>query len=101
MDALWYREMPTAAYVPRWLTCRTPDGPVNALVFTMNRATEAYVRDLPPSQLVQVINGAHGRSGPCREYVMETADALVAHNIHDRHLQTIVTHLQHADKALA
>src|SRR5699024_9015722 len=47
MDALWRREMPSGAYLPKWLNCQTPSGAIKALVFTMNRATDAYVRDLP------------------------------------------------------
>lgn len=94
MRALWYREMPTGAYIPRWLTCRTPEGPIRALVFTMNRKIEAYIPHLPPDRLVTVINQAYGRSGACREYVLETASALQQHNIHDRRLQAIIRHLQ-------
>src|SRR5690625_7076333 len=74
MDALWRREMPSGAYIPRWLNCHTPTGRVNALTFTMNRATDGYVRDLPPDRLIQVIHSAHGKYGPCLEYVLETAD---------------------------
>lgn len=93
MQALWYREMPTGAYIPRWLNCRTPLGSVRALVFTMDRTKETYVPHLPPDTLVSVVNQAVGRSGACREYVMETASALQRHNIHDSRLQTIVQHL--------
>lgn len=94
MQALWYREMPTGAYIPRWLACRTPEGVVRALVFTMNRAIETYVPHLPPERLVSVVNQAHGRSGPCREYVIETASALQQHNIHDKRLESIIRHLR-------
>src|SRR3546814_4203916 len=40
MEALWRREMPSGAYLPKWLSCRTDEGLVTALVFTMNRNTE-------------------------------------------------------------
>lgn len=93
MDALWRREMPGGAYIPRWLNCRTENGPVRALTFTMNRATDAYVRDLPPEHLVRVVRQAHGRNGPCLEYVLETARALTQFDIHDQRLQTIVRQL--------
>jgi len=94
MDALWRREMPSGAYIPRWLNCHTPTGRVNALTFTMNRATDGYVRNLPPDRLVQIIHSAHGKYGPCLEYVLETADALQKYNIHDRHLHSIIRDLQ-------
>lgn len=93
MDVLWRREMPSGAYIPKWLNCHTPDGAVRALAFTMNRATDAYVRDLPPDRLVNVVHGAHGQNGPCLEYIMETAQALQKFNIYDRRLQTVVQQL--------
>lgn len=93
MKALWRREMPSGAYIPKWLNCNTPHGSVKALVFTMNRSTDAYVRNLPPEQLVRVVRNAHGSNGPCLEYVLETAQALTEHNIVDQRLQTVVSHL--------
>lgn len=86
MSALWRREMPSGAYIPRWLNCRTESGPITALAFTMNRNTDAYVRDLPQERLLQIVRNAHGNYGPCIDYVLETADALARHNIVDRRL---------------
>lgn len=93
MQALWKREMATGAYHPRWLNCSTEHGPVKALAFVMNRNTEAYVRGLTLAQLVEIVSSAHGKYGPCTEYVLETARALKDWNIHDRRLQTLVDHL--------
>lgn len=90
MDALWQREMPSGAYLPRWLACRTSAGDVRALAFVMNRRKDSYVRDLPAEQLVRVVHGARGRNGACLEYVLETAYALHRHNICDRRLQQLV-----------
>lgn len=94
MEALWRREMPSGAYLPKWLNCRTPAGRVKALVFTMNRTTDAYVRDLPAEHLVRVIHSAHGHNGPCLEYVIETAQALKQFNIRDQRLQKVVQQLR-------
>lgn len=94
MEALWRREMPSGAYIPRWLTCRTDEGPVSALAFTMNRNTDAYVRDLPHEHLLDIVRNAHGTYGPCIDYVLETADALQHHNIVDKRLSTLASHLR-------
>ena len=93
MEALWKREMSTGAYHPRWLACTTPHGVVKALAFVMNRNTEGYVRGLSMEQLVNIVCSAHGRYGPCTEYVLETARALKHSNIQDRRLQVLVDHL--------
>ncbi len=93
-DALWLREMPSGAYIPRWLRCRTSQGDTRALVFTMNRKTDAYVPRMPDEQLRQVVYSAQGTNGPCIEYVMETASALQRSKILDKRLQSVVQLLQ-------
>lgn len=96
MEALWKREMPSGAYIPRWLSCRTDQGPLRALAFTMNRNTDAYVRDLPKERLINIVRSAHGSYGPCIDYVLETADALVRHNIIDKQLNDLARALRQA-----
>lgn len=96
MEALWRREMPSGAYIPRWMNCRTENGPVSALTFTMNRNTDAYVRDLPHDHLVEIVRNAHGSYGPCIDYVLETADALKQHGIADKRLATLARSLRQA-----
>lgn len=96
MEALWRREMPSGAYIPRWLNCRTDEGVISALAFTMNRNTDAYVRDLSTDRLISIVRNAHGTYGPCVEYVLETAQALKQSNIQDKRLQTLVLALRNA-----
>jgi cation transport protein ChaC len=94
LEALWRREMPSGAYIPRWVSCRSEQGSVQALAFIMNRNTAAYVRGLPTDRLIQIVKNAHGLYGPCIEYVVETADALQRSNIRDRRLQALVKQLR-------
>jgi len=100
LEALWRREMPSGAYIPKWVSCRSERGAIQALAFTMNRNTEAYVRGLPTDRLIQIVKDAHGVYGPCIEYVVETAEALQRSNIEDRRLQALVKQLRlPADKS--
>lgn len=94
MEALWRREMPSGAYIPRWLNCRTQEGDITALAFTMDRSTSAYVRGLPHDQLVHIVSTAHGTYGPCIDYVLETADALKQHGIVDKQLFALARSLR-------
>lgn len=96
MEALWRREMPSGAYIPRWLNCRTEGGNILALAFTMNRNTDAYVRGLAPDQLLQIVRSAHGSYGPCIDYVLETADALRRQDIVDKRLFELARTLREA-----
>jgi cation transport protein ChaC len=83
---LWAREMATGAYLPRWLSCTTDEGTVQALVFVMNRAGPAYIPTLPEAEILAIVRRASGRYGPCIDYVLQTADALREAGIHDRRL---------------
>jgi len=89
LDALWQREMPAAAYLPKWLNCQTTQGAVQALVFVMDRSKPAYARDLSVAQQAQIVFDACGKYGRCSEYVLNTVQALRAANIHDSKLEAV------------
>ncbi|AIT25659.1 chaC-like family protein [Bordetella holmesii 1058] len=86
--------MSTGAYLPRWINCQTETGPVQALVFIMNRANPAYIRALPEDEVLAIVRRAAGRYGPCTDYVVETARALRAAGIHDARLEGLARHLE-------
>jgi cation transport protein ChaC len=90
---LWAREMSTGAYLPRWLSCSTDEGTVQALVFVMNRAGPAYIPTLPEAEILAIVRRASGRYGPCIDYVLQTADALREAGIHDRRLAGVARQL--------
>lgn len=93
-EALWRREMATAAYHPRWLRCETQHGPVTALAFVIDRSNPGYVRGLLDHQTVEIVSRASGRYGPCVDYVVQTHQALNAAGIHDRRLAQLAQRLQ-------
>ncbi|MCB5364528.1 gamma-glutamylcyclotransferase [Pusillimonas sp. CC-YST705] len=90
MDALWRREMASGAYLPRWLNCATQKGRVQALVFVMDRSKPAYAQGLTAQQQAHIVLDAHGKYGPCTEYVLETVHALRAAGICDQKLESVV-----------
>lgn len=92
-DALWRREMPTGAYVPRWLACATSAGPVRGLVFLLNRDCRYYAGALSEDLLMAAVRRAVGQSGPCLDYVIETEKALRACGIDDGRLAALVRKL--------
>ncbi|MFO1329112.1 MAG: gamma-glutamylcyclotransferase [Rubrivivax sp.] len=87
LDHLWAREMPTGVYDPRWLPCRTPQGVVQALAFTLSRRSDACLPPLGDEQLLQVLRHARGRYGSTLDYLVETARALAAHGVRDREIE--------------
>src|SRR5256885_16219431 len=60
MKKLWQREMANAVYDPRWLPCRTGQGTVQALAFTLSRQSPNHTGELAPEEI--------GRAS-CRERV--------------------------------
>ncbi|MFA5488959.1 MAG: gamma-glutamylcyclotransferase [Candidimonas sp.] len=96
MEALWRREMPSGAYIPRWLSCKTETGNVSALAFTMDRRTDAYVHGLDILRQIDIVLGATGKYGPCVEYVLETEQALRRNGIKDQRLSQLALALRAA-----
>lgn len=86
LRVLWRRELPNSSYIPRWLQCQTPEGPVQALVFVMDRDDHSYTGDLTPEETRDIVLNAHGDRGPCVEYVLQTEEALKAAGIKDESL---------------
>jgi glutathione-specific gamma-glutamylcyclotransferase len=87
LPRLWAREMPNSVYDPRWLACRTAQGTVRALAFTLSRHSPNYTGPLDDEHLVKVLKRASGRYGTTLAYLLETAKALKEHGIRDRHIE--------------
>lgn len=90
LERLWQREMPTGVYTPRWLPCRTPQGTVPALAFTLDRHHEACLGRLPDAQMLDILRHARGRFGTTLEYLVLTAEALRQRGIVDREIERLM-----------
>jgi cation transport protein ChaC len=87
---LWVREMPNGVYDPRWLPCRTEQGPVDALAFTLSRDSPNYTGALDEAVLLAVLGSACGRYGSTLSYLLQTAESLRRCGIRDRHVERLV-----------
>ncbi len=90
LERLWAREMPTGVYDARLLPCRTPQGTVVALAFTLSRRSEACLGRLPEHELLHILRHARGRYGTTLEYLSETASSLAAHGVLDREIERLM-----------
>ncbi len=88
LHKLFRRElvMKPPVYVPRWLTARTGNGPLQALGFVVNRKHERYVGRLTLEKVADLLSTAAGSRGSCAEYLHNTVAHLEEHGIHDRGL---------------
>jgi cation transport protein ChaC len=90
LGKLWKREMVTAVYDPKWLTCHTPQGPVKALAFTLSRKSPNHTGVLSEEEYRAIFAQAKGIYGTTREYCELTLQELRRHNIRDRHLERLL-----------
>jgi cation transport protein ChaC len=92
IEQLWLREMPNSVYTTRWLQCPTPQGPVNALAFTLPRSSPSYTGNLSTAQYQHIFQNATGRYGTTLDYAQETFHSLKQQGIHDKALEALLQH---------
>ncbi len=90
IERLWAREMPTGVYDPRLLPCRTPQGMVTALAFTLSRRSESCLARLADEQMLHILRHARGRYGSTLDYLARTAHALREQGLRDREIERLM-----------
>ena len=90
LTRLWSREMVMSVYDPRWLTCRTADGPVRALTFTLNRKHPSCTGTLSDEAMLDVLRHAQGRFGTTLDYLVQTHRGLLDVGICDPQIARLV-----------
>jgi cation transport protein ChaC len=86
---VWRREMIAGSYIPNFLHCETKDGPVEALVFLVNRNVPRYV-DLPLADQARQMAGASGAAGTNADYLKNLLRNLSAVGIHDPNMEELL-----------
>lgn len=66
---MWRREMFSGSYSPRFLEVSTPQGPVEALTFVMDRTNDRYTPDLTEDEVARIIARAEGNIGTNFDYL--------------------------------
>ena len=84
--------MVTGVYDPRWLHCRTGQGPVQALGFTLSRESPNFTGELSAERYRHIFAHSRGRYGTTLDYADQTLRCLQQHGIHDGALQRLLSH---------
>lgn len=92
---LWQREMALAVYDPRWLNCRTAQGSVRALAFTLSRSSPNHTGVLPDEEYRRIFAQAQGIYGSTRDYAEATHAELLRMGIQDRALARLIALARH------
>jgi cation transport protein ChaC len=84
LTILWYREMLSGAYEPRWINADIDGvGRRRVLAFVINRSHPRYERSLDEDQVALRIARAEGFLGSNRDYLFRTAAHLVENGLSD------------------
>ena len=86
LSIVWDREMAVESYAAAWVRAMTPDGPVDAVTFVINRDNERYVGRLSEENVVEYLATAEGYLGTCAEYLENTVEHMRAAGIRDRQM---------------
>jgi len=95
IDRLWVREMTAPrVYDMRLLPVRTACWSRKAFAFTVRRDHADYAGRLSPEAAAQIIAGASGRRGACRDYLVDTVNHLAGLGIADASLQRLAKRVE-------
>lgn len=89
MLLVWRREMLSGAYLARWVTVATDEGPVQAVTFVVNQAHPRYSGKLSEAATAERIMKAGGELGTCLDYFERTIRILRTLQVNDAALDRI------------
>ena len=83
LNSIWEREMLTSVYQPQWVSVEVDTKVTTALTFVVDETHPQCTGDLSETAQATMIGSATGKLGPCRDYLVNTIDALRNAGIHD------------------
>ena len=90
---LWNRETALPVYEVRVLKISTNKGPLRAITFVANRASDHYVGRVPLEEQIERIARASGELGSNAEYLFQLVDRLGELGIGDRPIERLRHHV--------
>ena len=90
LTSIWEREMLTAVYQPKWVSVEVDSKITTALAFVVDELHPQCAGDLSEEAQAVMIGSAVGELGSCRDYLVNTIDALRNVGIHDLPLEGLL-----------
>ena len=90
LNSIWEREMLTAVYQPQWVSVEVDTKVTTALTFVVDETHPQCAVGLSEEAQARMIGSATGQLGSCRDYLMNTIDALRNAGIHDPTLERLL-----------
>lgn len=91
---MWRREMVRGNYTPALLPMTSPQGDIDALVFTANPEHPEYAGELPLDETAAIIARASGPLGSNLSYLEQLASQLAVLGIEDPYIAQLMCHVQ-------
>jgi cation transport protein ChaC len=92
-EILWMREMVAGSYVPSFLPVETPQGPLEALAFVINRQSRRYCEpDL--EEAARLIATGRGARGTSLEYLVNVAERLQLVGLSDPSIDALLVRVR-------
>ena len=76
LEALFEREMNSGVYRPTWVETRAGEERLSALAFVLEPDHPQHCGGLEPCEMAELIAGARGSYGSCRDYLASMISAL-------------------------
>jgi cation transport protein ChaC len=95
LSILWYREMLTGAYEPRWVNADIEEvGRSRVLAFAINRSHPRYETSLSEGEVAMRIATAEGLLGSNRDYLFRTVAHLAENGLRDAPLARLAARVE-------
>jgi cation transport protein ChaC len=92
-EILWMREMIAGSYVPTFLHVDTPQGPVDALAFVVNRQSRQFY-EADAAEAAQMIASGSGLVGTSLEYLEKLTERLQLVGLSDPAMEELLTRIR-------
>jgi len=90
LNSIWEREMLTSVYYPQWVSVEVDTKVTTALTFVVDETHPQCAVGLSEEAQARMIGSATGQLGSCRDYLVNTIDALRNAGIHDPTLERLL-----------
>ena len=90
LNSIWEREMLTSVYQPQWVSVEVATKVTTALTFVVDETHPQCAVGLSEEAQARMIGSATGQLGSCRDYLVNTIDALRNAGIHDPTLERLL-----------
>ena len=90
LTSIWEREMLTAVYQPKWVSVEVDSKITTALTFVVDEFHPQCAGNLSEETQAVMIRSAVGELGSCRDYLVNTIDALRSAKIQDELLERLL-----------